>query len=50
MASSTAVFNQDDPLLLDAQLSDEERAVADATRAYCQEKLASRPSRRRSSY
>lgn len=33
MASSKAVFNQDDPLLLDAQLSDEERAVADATRA-----------------
>ncbi len=42
MASSKAVFNQDDPLLLDAQLSDEERAVADATRAYCQEKLAPR--------
>ena len=31
-----ASFNRDDPLLLDAQLSDDERAVRDAARAYCQ--------------
>ena len=42
MATSKAVFHEDDPLLLDAQLSDEERAVANATREYCQEKLAPR--------
>jgi len=40
--ATKAVFNRDDPLLLDAQLSDEERAVAEATHAYCQEKLAPR--------
>ncbi|WP_410963526.1 acyl-CoA dehydrogenase family protein, partial [Salmonella sp. SAL4455] len=32
----------DDPFLLDAQLSDEERAVRDAAQAYCQEKLLPR--------
>jgi glutaryl-CoA dehydrogenase len=32
-------FSWDDPLHLDAQLSEEERAVRDAARAYCQEKL-----------
>ena len=32
----------DDPLLLDAQLNDEERAVAHTARRYCQEKLAPR--------
>jgi glutaryl-CoA dehydrogenase len=37
-----ASFNRDDPLLLDAQLSDEERAVRDAARSYCQGKLAPR--------
>ena len=42
MATGKAVFHQDDPLLLDAQLSDEERAVADTARRYCQEKLAPR--------
>jgi glutaryl-CoA dehydrogenase len=42
MAATKATFHEDDPLLLDSQLSDDERAVADATRAYCQEKLAPR--------
>jgi glutaryl-CoA dehydrogenase len=42
VATSKTVFYEDDPLLLDAQLSDEERAVGDATRTYCQEKLAPR--------
>jgi glutaryl-CoA dehydrogenase len=37
-----ASFNRDDPLLLDAQLSDEERAVRDAARSYCQGELAPR--------
>jgi glutaryl-CoA dehydrogenase len=37
-----ASFNRDDPLLLEAQLSDEERAVRDAARSYCQGKLAPR--------
>jgi len=35
-------FHGDDPLLLDAQLSADERAVRDAARAYCQERLAPR--------
>jgi glutaryl-CoA dehydrogenase len=42
MATIKAVFHEDDPLLLDAQLSDEERAVGNAARTYCQEKLAPR--------
>ena len=42
MAATKAIFHEEDPLLLDTQLSDDERAVADATRAYCQEKLAPR--------
>ena len=42
MVTSKAVFHGDDPLLLDAQLSDEERAVAHTARRYCQEKLAPR--------
>jgi glutaryl-CoA dehydrogenase len=42
MAKAKATFNRDDPLLLDAQLSDDERAVRDAARAYCQGKLAPR--------
>lgn len=37
-----AVFNWEDPLLLSAQLSEEERMVQDAARAYATEKLAPR--------
>jgi glutaryl-CoA dehydrogenase len=37
-----AAFCWDDPLLLDTQLADDERAVRDAARAYCQEQLAPR--------
>ena len=37
-----ASFHWDDPLLLDAQLSADERAVRDAARAYCQERLSTR--------
>ena len=39
---SKAAFHWDDPLLLNAQLSDEERMVRDAAQAYCAEKLAPR--------
>ena len=45
MTSSTATrarFNWEDPFLLDAQLTDEERMVRDAANAYCQERLAPR--------
>jgi glutaryl-CoA dehydrogenase len=35
-------FQWDDPLLLDEQLSEDERMVRDAARAYCQEKLMPR--------
>jgi glutaryl-CoA dehydrogenase len=35
-------FQWDDPLLLDQQLTDEERMIRDTARAYCQEKLAPR--------
>ena len=35
-------FSWDDPFSLDGQLTDDERAVRDATRAYCQDKLAPR--------
>ena len=35
-------FQWDDPLLLHQQLDDDERAVRDATRAYCQDRLAPR--------
>jgi glutaryl-CoA dehydrogenase len=35
-------FQWDDPLLLEDQLTDEERMVRDAARAYCQEKLMPR--------
>jgi glutaryl-CoA dehydrogenase len=35
-------FHWDDPLLLDAQLTDDERMVRDAAHAYCQERLAPR--------
>jgi glutaryl-CoA dehydrogenase len=36
------VFQWQDPLLLDDQLSDEERMVRDSARAYCQDKLMPR--------
>ena len=42
MAKTQARFEWDDPLLLDQQLSDDERAVRDAARSYCQERLAPR--------
>ncbi|MBU6206126.1 MAG: acyl-CoA dehydrogenase [Alphaproteobacteria bacterium] len=35
-------FQWDDPLLLDAQLTDDERMIRDAARAYCQGQLAPR--------
>lgn len=34
-----AAFNWQDPLLIETQLSEEERLVRDSARAYCQEKL-----------
>ena len=37
-----AAFQWDDPLLLDQQLTEDERMVRDAAAAYCQEKLATR--------
>jgi glutaryl-CoA dehydrogenase len=37
-----ARFSWDDPLQLDSQLSEDERAVRDAAHAYCQERLAPR--------
>ena len=37
-----ASFHWEDPLLLDQQLSNDERAVRDAAAAYCQERLAPR--------
>ena len=40
MAHATFLWN--DPFLLDAQLSDEERMVRDAAAAYCQDKLQGR--------
>ncbi len=40
--SAKATFHWDDPLLLDGQLNDDERAVRDAARVYCQERLAPR--------
>ena len=42
MTSSKAAFHWDDPLLLSAQLSAEERMVRDAAHAYSQDKLAPR--------
>jgi glutaryl-CoA dehydrogenase len=41
-ASNTITFQWDDPLLLEAQLSEEERMVRDSTRAYAQTKLMPR--------
>ncbi|HEV8691775.1 MAG TPA: acyl-CoA dehydrogenase family protein, partial [Ideonella sp.] len=40
--ASRAAFHWDDPLLLDQQLTDDERQVRDAARAYCQDRLAPR--------
>ena len=37
-----AKFSWEDPLLLDQQLSEDERMVREAARAYCQDKLAPR--------
>jgi len=37
--SHFTLFAWDDPLRLDAQLGEDERAIRDAARAYCQEKL-----------
>ena len=43
MATKTkAAFNWADPLLLDQQITGDERAVRDAAESYCQEKLATR--------
>ena len=42
MATTKASFHWDDPLLLNNQLTDDERAVRDAAAAYCQERLAPR--------
>ncbi len=41
-AHSSVPFKWDDPLLLDDQLTEDERMVRDASRAYCQDKLLSR--------
>lgn len=42
MSAAKAVFKWDDPLLLQDQLTDEERMVRDTAHQYCQDKLASR--------
>lgn len=42
LSSGTAKFPWEDPLLLDEQLSEEERMIRDAARAYCQDKLMPR--------
>ncbi len=39
---AAAPFSWEDPLLLDAQLEPDERAVRDAAHAYCQGQLAPR--------
>jgi glutaryl-CoA dehydrogenase len=39
---SRIAFHHDDPLLLDSQLSSDERAIREAAEAYCQERLARR--------
>ena len=41
-AAAKPVFRWEDPLLLDGQLSEDERMVRDAARAYCQDKLMPR--------
>ncbi|HOW47071.1 MAG TPA: acyl-CoA dehydrogenase family protein, partial [Rubrivivax sp.] len=40
--AATPKFDWEDPLQLDAQLSADERAVRDAARAYCQDRLLPR--------
>ena len=40
--SAKAVFKWEDPLLLDQQLTEDERMVREAAYAYCQEKLLPR--------
>jgi glutaryl-CoA dehydrogenase len=40
--STKAQFNWSDPLLLDQQLTDDERAIRDAAAVYCQDKLLPR--------
>jgi glutaryl-CoA dehydrogenase len=42
MASSRVSFEWSDPLLLEQQLTDDERAVRDAAQAYCSERLLPR--------
>ena len=42
MSNSRPAFQWDDALLLDAQLTEEERMVRDSARAYCQEQLLPR--------
>jgi glutaryl-CoA dehydrogenase len=42
MASQDARFDWSDPLLLDHQLSSEEKIARDTARAYCRDKLAPR--------
>ena len=42
MATSKNTFSWEDPFNLNAQLTDDERAVRDAAHAYCQERLAPR--------
>jgi glutaryl-CoA dehydrogenase len=42
MTQAKAAFKWDDPLLLDQQLSEEERMVRDSAHQYCQDKLAPR--------
>ncbi len=42
MSNTRAAFNWEDPFLLDAQLSEEERMIRDTTRDYAQDKLMSR--------
>ncbi len=41
-ATAHASFNWEDPLLLDSQLTEDERMVREAAAAYCQERLAPR--------
>ena len=41
-ARKMGTFQWDDALMLDGQLSEEERAIRDAARAFCQEKLMTR--------
>src|SRR6187431_2336958 len=42
MGTSKASFHWADPLLLDQQITGDERAVRDAAQSYCQDKLATR--------